>query len=273
MEFHGTTRELRTFRRLVKVNTPSRRARRRYEGSAAFFVGMVARGGASARIHGASMRRSSLYDAEFPCVFLPDAVFPSPDLDAFCTRRWSDVFPFPVVCLRSSMRQRRSHAFRSIVEHEMTHANQALCGRFPDLGASATAAAAASTVFGMATAEFEAYFLQLGRWPGLLPADRRSVRADFSLFTWSFARAWVATMEQLLDGAFCEPDLLDAVLDIVQARLASFLVELGALRFDADWFDRDQPRLVATIAEARGPSPHHAAALAWSERRPGWTRW
>jgi hypothetical protein len=267
MGFHGSAREHRTFRRLLRLNTPPARQRDRYAGIAAVFVAALRRGGRNARLHGVSLRRSRLYEGEYPCLFLPDATFPSPALDAFCTRRWSDGFPFPVVCLRASMTRRRSRAFQSIVEHEMTHANQALCGRFPDGRASTTVAAATAAVFALARAEFEAYFLQLGRWPELIP-DSRGYRTTFTLFSWSFARAWVDALELLLEGELCAAPLVPAVLAALHRDMAAFLGDLDASRADADWFTGDQVRLVQSIAKGPGATPaHQAEALRWVAQR------
>jgi hypothetical protein len=267
MKVQRSAREHRTFERLLRLNTPPARQRDRYEGIAAVFVAALRGGARSARLHGASLRRSHLYGISYPCLFLPDDTFPSPALDAFCTRRWSDAFPFPVVCLRASMTRRRSRAFQSIVEHEMIHANQALCGRFPDGGASSTAAATTAAVFALARAEFEAYYLQLGRWPELIP-DSRCYCTTFTLFSWSFARAWVDALELLLEGELCAAPLVPSVLAALHDDMPAFLGDLDASRADADWFTGDQVRLVQSIANGPGAAAtHQAEALRWVAQR------
>ena len=267
LRVHGTERERAIYAQVLKRNTLDRELVERYETNAHYFRNTLARAGRSEDFHGASLRKSVLFGMRYLCVYLADEYFalPGHSYDAFCRAKWW-TFPFPVICLPKSRARDQSTRFRSIVEHEMVHANQGLTKRLPSLtleGADDFAAFLGTPrekrvlsadecvheVCTHAAAEFEAYFLQHGRWPQKeLPRPR--LVADFTLFKWSFMLGWVDALRRLLTGVYCGVDILEAVLEALHRKMPSLLLSLDASEEDARWFTDDQPRLVSSIATA-----------------------
>lgn len=291
MEFYGTPREHNVYKRVLARNTPPETIVKQYEVDAAYFRNVLMRGGRRNGFHSASMRKSLLFGIRYLCVYFADErlTIAGHEYDAFCRASWG-MFHSPVIFLPKSKVRDQSRRFRSVVEHEIVHANQALLGRLP---ASAmerddvwtallagkqktpgvdnrTAADAAAEVRAHTTAEFEAYFLQRGRWPD--DSEHSSMRfiTEFTLHKFCFAQGWTDALHRLLMGAYCSADCVIAVLEELQQSMHSLLLALDALPEDADWFTSDQRRLVASVArateEANGPRKFREAALSWATR-------
>jgi len=289
VEFYGTPREQNVYQRVLTRTTPPEAIVNQYEVDAAYFRNDLMRGRRTNGFHSASMRKSLLFRSRYLCLYLADErfVIAGHKYDAFCRASWG-MFHSPVICLPKSKVRDQSRRFRSIVEHEIVHANQALLGRLPtsamkrdDVWAALlageqkapdadnrTAAEAAAEVKAHTTAEFEAYFLQRGRWPD--DSEDNSARhiTEFTLHKMCFAQGWTDALHRLLMGAYCSADCVVAVLEELQQSMYSLLLSLDALSEDADWFTSDQRRLVSSIArateEAHGPREFREAALSWA---------
>lgn len=288
MKFHGTERERAIYERVLARNTPPRAVIEEYEVDAGYFRNVLVRGGPSEGFHGASLRKSILFGSRYLCVYLNDQRFliEGHTYNAFCRASWG-TFPSPVICLPRSRVRDQSRYFRSIVEHEIVHANQALCKRLHSIAMERdddpfavllgrpkkqprvlTVPECVQEVSAFATAEFEAYFLQRSHWPDEGSGDTARFITEFTLFKWCFAQAWVDAMHRLLMGAFCGFKVLGAVLEGLHQTMHSLLLGLDALEEDAAWFTADQRRLVRSVArgtaEAGGPSDLRDVAIAWS---------
>lgn len=288
VEFHGTERERTIYERILARNIPPRAVIEQYEVDAGLFRNDLVRGGRSEDFYGASLRKSLLFGSRYLCVYLNDEhfVIAGHPYDAFCCAHWS-TFPSPVICLPQSRVRDQSRRFRSIVEHEIVHANQALCRRLPlvamerddDVWAVLlgrtkkkkrvlSVSECVREVSAFATAEFEAYFLQRSRWPNEEPNRSGRFITEFTLFKGCFAQAWVDAMHRLFMGMFCNADILRAVLEGLHQTMHSLLLGLDSLEEDASWFIADQRRLVGSVASATadvgGPGDLRDVALAWS---------
>ena len=131
-EFYGTARERDVYERVLARNTPPEAMVEQYEVNAAYFRNDLMRGGCRNGFHSASMRKSLLFGSRYLCLYLADErfVIAGHKYDAFCRASWG-VFDSPVICLPKSKVRDQSRRFRSIVEHEIVHANQALLGSLP----------------------------------------------------------------------------------------------------------------------------------------------
>lgn len=283
MEFYGTPREREVYDRVLARNTPPKAMVTQYEVDAAYFRNDLRRGG-----HSASWRKSLLFGNQYLCLYLSDEHFVIEGIqyDASC-RASLGTFHSPVICLPKSKARHQSPRFRSIVEHEIVHANQALLGRLPasamerddgwialltERKASradhATAAEAAAEVKAHTTAEFEAYFLQQGRWPDDSKDNNPRGVTGFTLHKLCFAQAWTDALQRLLRGAYCGADSVVKVLEELQQSMHSLLLALDALPEDADWFAARQRRRVALLAhetkKTNGPREFREAALSWA---------
>jgi hypothetical protein len=288
VEFYGTPRERDVYERVLARNTPPEAMVKQYEVDAAYFRNDLMRSGRRSGFHSASMRKSFLFGSRYLCLYLSDErfVIAGHKYDAFCRASWG-MFHSPVICLPKSKVRDQSRRFRSIVEHEIVHANQALLGRLPasamerddvwtalltgrkaSRADNATAAEAAVDVKAHTTAEFEAYFLQRGRWPDGWEDNGVRHITEFTLHKLCFAQGWTDALHRLLMGAYCGAHCVVAVLEELQRSMHSLLLALDALPEDADWFTADQRRLVASVArateEANGPHEFREAALRWA---------
>jgi hypothetical protein len=140
----------------------------------------------------------------------------------------------PFVFLPESKRRARNEAFRSVVEHEMVHANQAILGTFPTLPQDRLGVTLFDHFMQRTSAEYEAEFLQETRWPG-----EHHLQAKISLEHWCLLRGY----SQALEGVFeviaqlgYPPPEVECYLDTLVASLPAAFQGLGASEDVVAWF-------------------------------------
>ena len=103
----------------------------------------------------------------------------------------------PLVLVPSAKRRTKTTAFRSVIEHEFAHVNQAILGRFPD--SAGFAKKVIPTLSAHTWAEYEANFIQLFRWPQLFEEPRR-LGVPFD--DWCALRGYTQALEKLVAVIF-----------------------------------------------------------------------
>ncbi|MBI1734306.1 MAG: hypothetical protein HYR51_03960 [Candidatus Rokubacteria bacterium] len=151
----------------------------------------------------------------------------------------------PLVIVPHTRRRPRSERFRSIVEHEFVHINQAILGTLlPSLRGSA-ACRLRNAFFTRFRSEFEAHLLQATRWPHVFPH-----RFGLSLEHWCVLRGYTDALEAIFVAAWqgeFRPHALVTFLDRLPGRLRRWLKALGVDPTLAAWFRR---HLVLHVAVA-----------------------
>jgi hypothetical protein len=158
---------------LARVAAPAK-AYRQYEAAARRVadacLGSSTRQKSLGRIIGYHMRYSTLFDRSFLVAFtdwgahlpagarLTDAFTWVPDDELL-----SEFLP-PVVLLPVASKHSKDAYFKTIIEHEFVHVNQAIRGRFPG-EPKGTAAELLENLVESTRAEYEANFIQYARWP------------------------------------------------------------------------------------------------------------
>ena len=141
----------------------------------------------------------------------------------------------PLVYLPESKRRARNNVFRSIIEHEFVHLNQALQGTYPVLPAERNAGSLLNLFWSQTASEYEASFLQFVQWPEVIPA----VAADLSLDHWCFLRGYSQALEHVLLAAaeLNFPALeVEGFLNELSVSLSDDLQRIGATVDVASWF-------------------------------------
>jgi hypothetical protein len=153
--------------------------------------------------------------------------------------------PPPLVIVPHRRRRPHSERFRSIIEHEFVHINQAILGTLRPSPHGPAARRVAGVFFSRFRSEFEAHLLQVIRWPRLFPPQFR-----LSLEHWCVLRGYTDAVEAIFlagwRGEFRSRDLV-AFLNHLPGRLPRWLKELGVDETLASWFRR---HLVLHVAAA-----------------------
>ena len=180
----------------------------------------------------------------------------------------------PLVFLPQSKRRARSNEFRSIVEHEIVHINQALLGTFPEPPVGGTAAELLDHLVARTACEYEACFLQGVRWPTEHPAQ-----LSVTLEHWCLARGYTQALEHILLAVVqmdVRPVEVERFLDLLASSLPDHLRRMGADDLLASWFqERLETHLAMAIQQVMTPHPavmeHEAfrAAGRWLRPRLG----
>jgi hypothetical protein len=148
----------------------------------------------------------------------------APASDAI-TSTLSGVGALPPLVIVPDRQRRRDERFRSIIEHEFVHINQAIVGTLMPSPRGSGAQRVASVFFSRFRNEFEAHLLQLVRWPRLFPH-----RLGLSLEHWCVLRGYTDALQAILLATwrrqFSPQDLL-VFLDRLPRRLPRWLEELG----------------------------------------------
>ena len=139
----------------------------------------------------------------------------------------------PFVYLPESKLRARNKIFRSIVEHEFVHVNQAIMGTFPVLPTKRMAGDLLDLFLDRTSSEYEASFLQFVKWPEVIPEEA----AALSLEQWCFLRGYSQALEHVL-LATAELDFPPLEVEIFLDNLATsqHLQRIGASEEVADWF-------------------------------------
>lgn len=276
--------ERRTFAVLRRRLTPGDDKHRAYLRQVAAYVAesrvaapCLAHDGRVGRITRLEVWRSRLFARHYLVAHVEASWYgtAAPASDAFTsTLSGIDALP-PLVIVPHQRRRERSERFRSIIEHEFVHINQAILGTLlPPLRGQASRRVA-SVFFSRFRSEFEAHMLQVIRWPGFFPHQ-----FGLSLEHWCALRGYTDALEAIFlaawRGEFGSRDLV-AFLDHLPRRLPRWLRELGIDETLASWFRRHLVLHVAvalrTLGRTQvsfGRSPAYRAGQAWvsSTARP-----
>ena len=177
----------------------------------------------------------------------------------------------PLVFLPQSKRRTRSNEFRSIVEHEIVHINQALLGTFPELPVRGTAEELLDDLVASTAVEYEACFLQEVRWPSEHPAQ-----AGVSLEHWCLLRGYTQALEHILllvAQIDARPGDVERFLDLLASSLPAALGRVGADDDLGSWFrERLEGHLAVAMEHVMAPFPavadHPAFLAAFEWLRP-----
>ena len=239
------------YARLMVKLTPSSSAYQAYRFPVDEFlslVGPVLRGLQDQPLRDIRLRRSSMFSGlEYLVGYVDDDWLQgvAPECDAIAsanvcnTGEDGQCLPVPpLVYLPDSKRRARSEAFRSVVEHEFVHVNQALLGTFPDEPSGRRAADLLDQLLSRTTAEYEAGFLQLVQWPG-----SHHVPYEISLEHWCVLRGYSQALEHVLALTVAldfPPREVERFLERLSSSLPEALQSIGATEETASWFP---PRL------------------------------
>jgi hypothetical protein len=151
----------------------------------------------------------------------------------------------PLVIVPHRRRGQPTERFRSILEHEFVHLNQAMLGTLLPSPHGPPARRLAGVFFSRFRSEFEAHRLQVTRWPRLFPHQ-----FGLSLEHWCVLRAYIDALEAVFLAAWrgqFRSRVLVAFLNRLPRHLPRWLNELGVDETLAPWFRR---HLVLHVAVA-----------------------
>ncbi len=245
-------------------------------------VGPLVRNQQGGVIRGLGLRRSKLFDdREYLVAHVDDDWLNrfAPGCDAACSpmvepsgdrEQWLQTPP--LVFIPYSKRRARSNAFRSVVEHEIVHVNQAIMGTFPELPTGRRAEDLLDFLLSLATAEYHACFVQLVRWTNMFPTD-----AEVSLDHWCLLCGYSQALERVLSVVVCSNFSALSVQDFLnalEATLPDMLRRAGAVEELIPWFTpRLHSHLVIAVktVESHLPAaqehPAFRAAVRWLRAR------
>jgi len=197
-------------------------------------------------LRGVGLRRSELFGGrEYLVAYVSDEWLQeiAPGYDAIsstvASRGGDEVAGLPLpplVFIPQSKRRARNNFFRSVVEHEIVHINQAIQGTFPEPFGDCRAEVVFDHLLTHALAEYEACYLQDVRWPTAHP-----VETGLSLEHWCRLRGYTQALEHvLLAGVELDfpPQEVERFLDRLSSSLAEGLVSTGATSELASWFEQ-----------------------------------
>ncbi len=273
------------YSRLLRKLTPSSSTYRKYRqqvGDYMYFVGWALPGKGHLPLRMARLRRSTLFNGlEYLVAYVDDGWLNrvAPGCDAISSAmmgprseedEWMN-FP-PLVFLPETKRRARNNTFRSIVEHEIVHINQAILGTFPTLPAKPRAEDLLDQMSREMTAEYEACFLQTARWP-----TQYHIEYNLSLGHWCLLRGYTQALEHhLLTLAEMDfsPNEAERFLEKISTSLAEMLRRIGATEDIAIWFlSRFNDHLliamdqVITVHPKVKEHPAFIAAVYWLHHR------
>ena len=130
----------------------------------------------------------------------------------------------------------RSESFRSVLEHEFVHINQALLGVFPNESSGGRAKNLVADFLAYTRAEYEANVLQLTQWPCLYPCE-----FSLSLDHWCVLRGYSQALEKTLVSAAkrnLPSDEVSRFLDTLPKALPSGFERIGVHKQLAPWFQQ-----------------------------------
>jgi hypothetical protein len=136
----------------------------------------------------------------------------------------------------------------SIIEHEIVHINQALLGTMPERNRLIAIKGARSEFFRVVESEYDANFLQLTRWPALLPEHHKD-----SPEYWCVLRGWVDAIQDCVQGVFCPASVLPRLLVSLPKALDAEFSKLGVSSSLSVRFATDLTRHVSLAIEDMEP--------------------
>ena len=155
-------------------------------------------------IAGFEMRDSILFQRAYLVAYADPAraaaEFPGTDAVTIANLRLDSGSPPPFVLLSETKKKSKGPFFRSVLEHEFVHVNQAIRGTFP-ASPKGTAKELVENIFQVTRAEYEANLIQLTRWPHLyhqqVPRYLREGNG-LSLDRWCVLRGYTQGLEQIV---------------------------------------------------------------------------
>src|SRR2546425_6264389 len=205
MSYTPSPSEQQRFRRLLAKLTPGSSTHREYHERTVRYLAAhdlllpaVSYRGQNGAVSRLQMRKSELFGAEYLVAYVDSEWLRrvAPESDAIASPTLGpdlNSAPPPLVLVPEARARSRSESFRSVLEHEFVHINQALLGVFPYESAGGRAKNLVADFLAYTRAEYEANILQLTRWPRLYPCE-----LSLSLDHWCVLRGYSQALEQTL---------------------------------------------------------------------------
>ena len=246
MSYTPSPSERRRFRRLLAKLTPGSSTYRgyherteRYLGAHDLLLPAVSYGGQTGAVTRLKMRKSELFGPEYLVAYVDSEWLRrvAPESDAIASPMLGpdlNSAPPPLVLVPEARARSRSESFRSVLEHEFVHINQALLGVFPYESAGGRAKNLVADFLAYTRAEYEANVLQLTQWPRLYPYER-----SLSLDHWCVLRGYSQALEKTLMSAAernLSADQVSRFLDTLPKALAPGFERIGVHKQLAPWF-------------------------------------
>jgi len=216
------------------------------------------------------LHESVLSKRKYLIGFVEDAWFAGtfPSYDAIASIVQNDSYYIPPLVLVPRRQMRFcTEMFRSILEHELVHVNQAIRGTLPFREPQAELDAAISTFFGVVRSEFDANLLQLARWPKFFPHERVP-----SLEFWCVLRGLAEALESAVTGAFCSAKMLTSLLSALRDAFDDGLAKCKVHGSLVNFFKRGLPHFVSTAVSNRIESQPALVKNASIEAAQQWLR-
>jgi len=158
-------------------------------------------------IAGFEMRESVIFQRAYLVAYADpvrlQAEFSSTDALTVANLRLAALSPPPFVLLSETKKKSKGPFFRSVLEHEFVHVNQAIRGAFPP-SPKGKAKDLVENILQVTRAEYEANLIQLARWPHLylrqVPRYLREGRG-LSLDRWCVLRGYTQGLERIIAAA------------------------------------------------------------------------
>jgi hypothetical protein len=189
-----------------------------------------------------SLRRSILFERDYLIAWVAPTwlaqVAPGCDAIASVLQPILEFSPPPLVIAPSNQRRSRSEKFVSILEHEIVHINQALCGVFRADAPASSVDDFLGNFYQHTMVEFEANFVQGVRWPaGVVEHLKRS---GLTLEQWSILRGHTQALERTLRHFAAESTPEPVIAGFLTEVPRSVRERLGSLRLGKQtlsWFE------------------------------------
>ncbi len=248
LEIHADAADCRSLRercaQIIEHLTPNKQEYDLYLGSARDYDGLmrsaIRLGRARVETRGFGWRKSRLFNSRrYLVAFVDDAWAQevAPDCDAFVSPGVERSGTFlvtvpPLVMIPESRKRLRNRAFRSVIEHEIVHVNQAIRGVYP-LGPGPGVQGLLDEYQGRVRMEYQANLLQLAHWPDHYPQD-----SDLSLEHWCVLRGHTDGLERCLGLPERWRTAPGDVLTFVESLPQHLVVVFAKLGIDdfAEWF-------------------------------------
>jgi len=259
MSYTPSPSERRRFRRLLAKLTPDSSTYQEYHERAGRYLAAhdlllpaVSYGGHTGAVTRLRMRKSELFGPEYLVAFVDSEWLRrvAPESDAIASTMLGpdlNSAPPPLVLVPEARARSRSESFRSVLEHEFVHINQALLGVFPYESAGGRAKNLVADFLAYTGAEYEANVLQLTQWPRLYPC-----KCPLSLDHWCVLRGYSQALEKTLMAVAehnLSSDEVSRFLDTLPKALPSGFKRMGVHKQLARWFqERWNQHVYAAIA-------------------------
>lgn len=158
-------------------------------------------------ITGFEMRDSILFQRAYLVAYADptrlEVEFPGTDAVTVVNLRLDSCSPPPFVLLSETTKKSKGRFFKSVLEHEFVHVNQAIRGTFP-ASPKGAAKELVENLLQVTRAEYEANLIQLTRWPQFyfqkVPAHLREGHG-LSLDRWCVLRGYTQGLERIVGAA------------------------------------------------------------------------